>query len=718
MRLALRRARCAGILPLALAGLSPFAHALRQAGPNPANAGTPPATVETIETLPPEPLSLMPMQPVPVQPAFEEALPAVLPKPVTPLTSDEQILQLLNRLTYGPRPGDLERVRAEGVKKWLSDQLNPQRIDDGALERRLAAYPAMQLPVQKLLEQYPDSAEIRAAAAGRVGVPFSSAEHAIYEAQMERYREKRTKGGDAKEGGAEPAPLPVAPAAILDMRPDDRFKLLTKLTPEQLRRLHRELSDPQRAQLLAGFSPRQTEMLAALASPAGLVGSEVVQTKLLRSIYSERQLQEVMVDFWVNHFNVYIKKNQLAPYLIVSFERDTIRPHALGHFENLLVATASSPAMLSYLDNASSVGPHSSSVEPNPAFERFGTRPAKNAASGLNENYARELMELHTLGVNGGYTQKDVTEVARVFTGWTIGRGYDGGEATHAEFDPGKHEPGDKMVLGVKIKQDGEREGMQVLHLLATSPETAHFISSKLAIRFVSDTPPPAMIERMAKTFLETQGDIRQVLLTMLLSPEFFAREIFRAKVKTPQDYVISAVRASGADVESAGALTAAISDLGMPLYGMQTPNGYSMRADPWNSTASLIARMNFALALATNRVAGVHTDWPAVLAPGSGQAVKTLDIEAKDKLLEDRLLHVPVSARTRATILSQMSLDPAQQRASLNQVAGQKSGRRDPLSSLRAGEAYAEAQADGALDPQTALAAGLLFGSPEFQRR
>ncbi len=232
-----------------------------------------------------------------------------------------------------------------------------------------------------------------------------------------------------------------------------------------------------------------------------------------------------------------------------------------------------SPAMLSYLDNASSVGPHSESVMPQLSYTRLGALPrrANKAASGLNENYARELMELHTLGVNGGYTQQDVTEVARVFTGWTIGRDHDGGEATHAEYDPTKHEPGDKLILEVKIKQDGEREGLKVLHLLATRPQTAHYICSKLAIRFVTDDPPPALVDRMAATFLKTQGDIRHVLLTMLSAPEFFTRDTFRAKVKTPQDYVISAVRASGADVQSASALATAIADLGMPIYGMQT---------------------------------------------------------------------------------------------------------------------------------------------------
>jgi uncharacterized protein (DUF1800 family) len=324
-------------------------------------------------------------------------------------------------------------------------------------------------------------------------------------------------------------------------------------------------------------------------------------------------------------------------------------------------------------------------------------------------------MELHTLGVNGGYTQKDVTEVAKVFTGWTIGRPPGGGEPTRVEFDMSKHEPGTKTVLGVKIKENGPEEGMQVLHMLANSPRTARFISTKLAIRFVSDDPPPAMVERMAQRFLESHGDIRQVLIAMINSPEFFTRATYRAKVKTPLDYVVSAVRASGAEVQSAGALAASIADLGMPVYGMQTPQGYSMRTDAWNNTAALVARMNFALALSTNRVMGVKANWDTLLASASPEqtsGLANLPAEAKDTLLEDRILHMRVSDRTRQTILTQITADPRQQRASLNQVSSLNL--RDPLSNVR----LITDRPGPMPDPQIALAAGLIFGSPEFQRR
>jgi uncharacterized protein (DUF1800 family) len=651
-----------------------------------------------------------PIQDTPAAPMA--ALQATLPQAAaSPLTRDEQILEILNRFTYGPRPGDLEHIRTVGISQWFSEQLNPWQIDDSALDRRLDDYPAMKLPIAKLMELYPNQQTIRATMNGRNGIPGGEGEKALYKTQEERYKEKKN-GKDQPAADSDPAPLPFEIPALLAMSPGDRFNALTKLTPPQLGLLRKRLQPEQREQLTAGFTPHQIEVIAAFNGPAAVVAGELVQTKILRDIYSERQLNEVMVDFWLNHFNVYMKKSQQAPYFITSYERDVIRPRALGHFENLLAATAMSPAMLNYLDNASSIGPHSRAASPGPeTYGRFARpRPRQqNKASGLNENYARELMELHTVGVNGGYTQHDVTEVARVFTGWTLGAGPGGGQPIRAEFDMSKHEPGDKMVLGVKIKQDGPEEGMKVLHLLATSPQTAHFISTKLAIRFVSDDPPPAMVERMAQAFLKTNGDIRQVLVAMIQSPEFFSRATYRAKVKTPQDYVISAVRASGAEVQSAGALAAAIAELGQPLYGMQTPNGYSMKADPWNSTAALISRMNFALALSSNRVTGVHADLPALVSTETA----ALSAGEKDRLLEDRILHMSVSDRTRAAILQQIDAPADQQQSSLRQIAAKNAGR-DALATLRA----PQGKPDQPTDPQIALAAGLIFGSPEFQRR
>jgi uncharacterized protein (DUF1800 family) len=623
-----------------------------------------------------------------------------------PLTPDEKILQVLNRFTYGPRDGDLERVRAMGLNAWFVQQMNPSKIDDSALEARLASYPAMQLSLQQLMESYPSNNMIKAAINGRgVSVPGGEAEKAIYADQM--FREKNKKNGsnpDAIEADT-PRPSPQEIADLLALPPNKRFSALCRMKLPQLRQLRQTLVGDQRERLTDGFTPRQLEQLAAFNGPEGVVAAEDVQAKLLRDIYTERQLNEVMVDFWLNHFNVYMKKSQQAPYYIAAYERDAIRAHALGHFEDLLVATTASPAMLNYLDNSSSVGPRSIFAD---RIQRGFGQPKR--PSGLNENYARELMELHTVGVNGGYTQQDVTEVAKVFTGWTVSPKRPGAEPLQAEFDMEKHEPGPKLVMGVLIKENGEREGLQVLHLLANSPKTAQFISTKLAVRFVNDDPPQAMVDRMAKTFLSTRGDIRQVLVTMVNSPEFFSRANYRAKVKTPQDFVVSAVRASGAEVASPGALVNVIADLGMPIYGMQTPNGYSMKADPWNNTSSLIERMNFALALSSNRVAGVATDWQTVL----GSQRDPLTPDQKEALLEHKLLQISVGDKTRQTILAQISTDANHQVASLRQVAV-KDRRRDPLA--LPGRLQPNPNLNG-IDSEAALAAGLLFGSPEFQRR
>ncbi len=623
-----------------------------------------------------------------------------------PLTPDEKILQVLNRFTYGLRAGDLERVRAMGLNAWFTQQMNPSKIDDSALEARLANYPAMQLSLRQLMEDYPSNNMIRAIVNGRgFGIPGGEAERAIYDDQV--FREKNKKNGNNSDelDADTPPPSPQETADLLALSPDKRFSALCHMKLPQLRQLRRALAGDERERLTEGFTPRQLEQLAAFTGPEGVVAAEEVQSKLLRDIYTERQLNEVMVDFWLNHFNVYMKKSQQAPYYIASYEREAIRAHALGHFEDLLVATAASPAMINYLDNGTSVGPRSLFAN---RLQRGFSQPKR--PSGLNENYARELMELHTVGVNGGYTQQDVTEVAEVFTGWTVSPNRPGAEPVQAEFDMNKHEPGPKFVMGVLIKDNGEREGLQVLHLLATSPKTAQFISTKLAVRFVSDDPPQAMVDRMAKTFLSTRGDIRQVLATMINSPEFFSPANYRAKIKTPQDFVVSAVRASGAEVTSPGALVNVIADLGMPIYGMQTPNGYSMKAAPWNNTSSLIERMNFALALSSNRVAGVTTDWPMVL----GEHQATLTPAEKEDLLEHKLLQLSVSDKTRQTILSQISTDASQQVASLRQVAV-KDRRRDPLA--LPGRLQPNPSLIG-IDSEAALAAGLLFGSPEFQRR
>jgi uncharacterized protein (DUF1800 family) len=493
------------------------------------------------------------------------------------------------------------------------------------------------------------------------------------------------------------------------------------MQPKEMLAFRAGLRPVDRMRVVEGMGAEQAETVASMTTePLRVVGAEVLQSRLDRDVFSERQLQAVMTDFWLNHFSVYARKNQNEPYLLPGYERETILPHALGRFEDLLVAVAKSPAMLVYLDNWESVGPHSAAA--GRVRQVQAVRPngklAQALPKGINENYARELMELHTLGVNGGYTQADVIEVARCFTGWTIERPFQGGEFV---FNGNRHEPGAKTVLGQRIEEGGESEGMQVLHLLATSPATARFVSEKLAVRFVSDEPPRKLVDRMAATFTKTDGDIKAVLTTMFHAPEFWAPEVYRAKVKTPVEFVASAVRASGATVGTTLPLVQALDRLGMPIYGMQTPNGYSWKSEEWVSSNALIGRMNFALALSGNRVMGVRTDWAELLGGAAGGAV-VMDAAA-ERRLELLLLDEPATERTHGTVMAAMA-------GSAETVAEQGSGGWG----LRAGEDGAERPeghvrrtgaptsrpgAGMATGPTSMAAmAGLLLGSPEFQRR
>jgi uncharacterized protein (DUF1800 family) len=703
------------VLPIGMQAQAPSGQQATQAATPGASEGD--MQLQTREDKPGTPL------PEPVNTAAGASSATVTGDTSARLSGDAKILLVLNRFTYGPRPGDLDKVRAEGLTAWFHQQFNPQTIDDSALDARLANYPAMQLPLNRMLYEFPSDQEIRDAAkkgeSGGIMIGDASA-RAVFNDRVEAYRDKKQaqkegkNGDDDMTGGKAARPeeaLPMPTETLLALQPKDRFKELLHFDVRELGEMRKQLSDEQRGKLTQGFTPAQMETLAAFNGPSQVIGSEVVQTKLLRDVYSERQLQEVMVDFWLNHFNVYMRKSQIAPYYIAAYQRDVIRPLAMGRFEDLLLATAQSPAMLDYLDQEESVGPHSEFAK---AYSG-----GKNKGAGLNENYAREVMELHTVGVDGGYTQKDVTELAKVLTGWTVTKGYNKGEPTRAVYDPSKHEPGDKVVLGKTIHDSGFNEGIQVLKMLAESRQCARFISQKLAVRFVSDNPPKGMVERMTGTFLETHGDIRQVLAAMVNSPEFFTVATYRTKVKTPQDFVISAVRATGAQVQNPLALAKAMTDLGMPLYGHQTPDGYSMKSDAWNSTTALVSRMNFSMALASDRVQGVETNLDALLGPN--EAVMT--VKQKQDDIEARLLHMRVSPRTEALISAETMAPAQQQQAQLEEISAVRGG----------GERYGKGKetkkmpnssGGGAMgnladvDMQAALAAGLVLGSPEFQRR
>jgi uncharacterized protein (DUF1800 family) len=673
------------------------------------------------------------------------------------LTEQEKAEHVLSRLTFGPRPGDVDRVRAIGVKKWIEMQLNPERIDDSLLDARLQSFPALRLNQQQLIQDFPSAAQIRAASDGKIPLPSDRAEHAIYQNQIFAYEQRKEK--QAQEAARQPAAVPEPSAAdpsraagshqdmkatealmadamaledaatspsitvheqklyadlastqIVNLSPGQRLERLISMKPGQLPGFMKSLTPEERLQLTAGMTAKQKETVIALLNPTLLITGELLQTRLLTDLYSQRQLQAVMTDFWLNHFNVYLKKGPLAPWYLADYEQNVIAPRALGRFEDLLVATAKSPAMLFYLDNHTSIGPHSM------AAMRAQANPAvKNQAPGLNENYARELMELHSLGVDGGYSQKDVTEVAKVFTGWTIEEPRKGGGFI---FNERRHEPGPKVVLKKTIQENGEQEGMAVLHQLATSPATAHHLSQQLAERFVSDTPPPALVDRMAKTYLKTDGDIRQVLATMFNSPEFWSREAYRAKVKTPEEFVLSAIRATGGEVERPAIVLNAMAQLGMPFYGCQTPNGYSWAAGPWVNSGDLVNRINIALALANHKL-GTATDLDAMM---KIPAPDSVPIDQKEAKLETVFLDGQMSQDARRTVLEQAdqlaTQGPLPVAAPEPPKPGAKQAGVIPVRAAFVQVMDPPTPIPGPADKQAALLAGLLLGSPEFQKR
>jgi uncharacterized protein (DUF1800 family) len=665
-----------------------------------------------------------------------------------PMENSKRALHALNRLTFGPRPGDVERVQAMGVDKWIELQLHPERIDDGALQTRLAGYRTLAMDSRELLQNFPPPSVLKAVEAGRMPMPSDPNQRAVYESQMAAYRarkeNKAAKGNDTKDANNAIDPnannavqnqsgddnnmtdaqreerrearmhAEMKAEQIMALPPDKRIAEILKLTPQERTMMARGLPQEDRERLLDGMSPQQRETVMAMANPRIVVAGEMQSAKILRAAYSERQLEEVMTDFWFNHFNVYDKKGPDA-YMIGQYERDSIRPHVLGKFQDLLLATAKSPAMLFYLDNWQSVGPGSDFAKDGGGYRQQGQgqnrrfrrgafgqqqprmqrndpnqqtqQQTKQRRSGLNENYAREVMELHTLGVDGGYTQQDVTQLAKVLTGWTMRQPRLGGGF---EFNSRMHEPGTKTVLGHQFSGGGESEGEDALKMLARQPATAKFVSKKLAMRFVSDNPPPALVDRMAQTFLKSDGDIREVLRTMFHSPEFWSHDAYRAKVKTPFEFVVSSLRATSAEMQNPFVIAQALNKMGMPLYGMQPPTGYSMKADAWVNSAALLNRMNFALGLGTGRLPGVTVDSAKVFGTGTPR-----DPQATLAMLEQKLLDGDISKQTHQTLEKQLA-DPKVTEAAMGEDATSR-----PNSGNNPG-----------------VIAGLILGSPEFQRR
>jgi len=562
--------------------------------------------------------------------------------PITELTEDEATLHALNRLGYGPRPGEIESIRQMGLAKWIDRQLDPKSIDDSALDQRLARYPTLTMSSKKLLDDFPPPNQ----AAKKEGMTKEE-----YKQQMDEKRQD----------------------SVAQMLPtgNDNFD-------------------------------KANVQLAKLQGP-GRITAELSMAKLDRAVYSERQLEAVMEDFWLNHFNVFAGKGA-DRWLLTAYVRDTIRPHAMGRFQDLLIATAKSPAMLFYLDNWLSADPVAfqrmqqemmmrrrryygmfGEMPPGPPpgfpMQRPNAQPKKQDR-GLNENYGREVMELHTVGVDAGYTQQDVIEMARCLTGWTV---HEPRRDPEFFFDERIHAQGKKVVMGRTFNYGGMKDGEEALKMLANDPHTAQFISAKLARHFVSDNPPQSLVDRMAGEFESSGGDIRAVLKTMIYSPEFWSKEAYRAKVKTPFELVASTARAVNADVEVTLPLVQWVGRMGEPLFQCQPPTGYSDKAETWVNSGALLNRLNFALAFASDHMGGAEIDLKTMFGDAAATDPNAALTRSLDIFLDDQ-----VADATKQTLEARLG-DPQILQARLD----------DPVKQVNEG-----------------LIAGLVLGTPEFQRR
>jgi uncharacterized protein (DUF1800 family) len=569
--------------------------------------------------------------------------------PITELSEDQAILHALNRLAYGPRAGDVERIRQMGLEKWIDQQLHPESIDDSALDKRLETYPTLNMSAQKLLQEFPPPNQ----AAKKLGETKE-------EYKQEMVEKRRT-----------------AMAQLADSGNDN--------------------------------TDRAQEQLAKIQGPNRII-AELSMAKLDRAVYSQRQLEAVMEDFWFNHFNVFANKGA-DKWMLTGYVRDTIRPHTMGKFQDLLTATAKSPAMLFFLDNWQSVDPvafkeHQQEVQMRRARYQGafgggfppspGTFPDPNGKSpgaqggarpqqqdrGLNENYGREVMELHTVGVDTGYTQDDVIQMARCLTGWTV---REPRRDPDFVFKPEFHAEGKKVVMGHPFNYGGQKDGEEALKMLANDPHTARFISAELARHFVSDTPPPALLDRMTNEYESSGGDIRSVMKAMIYSPEFWSKQTYRAKVKTPFELVSSTARALNADVTISLPLTQWVGRMGEPLFLCQPPTGYSDKSETWVNTGALLNRLNFALTFSNGKLAGTNVDLGAMFGDDASKDPEMALARALDLFLGGQ-----IEPGTRQTLESRLN-DPQILQAKLD----------DPVKQVNEG-----------------LLSGLVLGTPEFQRR
>ncbi|MDQ6689342.1 MAG: DUF1800 domain-containing protein [Gemmatimonadota bacterium] len=607
---------------------------------------------------------------------------AIARSDVRELPADQQIIQALSRLTFGPRPGDALKVRAIGLDAWIDQQLRPDRIDDSALESFVANYSVIHQDQNGLLQQYAKQ-------------------------QRERQLVRRDRA--------------------------DSTRVMTAADSMAMRQQLQQLN-----------LTRQ-------------VVTQLQSSRVARAVASERQLQEVMTDFWENHFNIYAQKGGPEPYYLADFDENVIRPHALGKFRDLLEEVSKSPAMLFYLDNARSMADSTRpTLNPQNGVGGIRVTPMRRGGvgvtvgairaaqqmqrqqqpqrqrQGLNENYGRELLELHTLGVDGGYTQQDVINVARAFTGWTIRPPAQGGGFV---FGPQVHDAGEKIVLGHKLAAGrGMEDAEDVLDILAKSPATARFISFKLARRFVSDSPSKALVDHAAQVYLRTDGDIREVLRAIITSPEFFSQQAFHSKVKTPFEVVVSAMRALNAAPDSTPRSAQVIAFLGQPIFGHQAPNGWPETGDAWMNTGAILNRINFGMSAAAGRLPGVDIRALPVL-----DTLRSATREKQVDAVVATILNGMVSPDTRAVLMSgehplvakgtsagvMLSAAPRQTTSDTGAMPAQEmssagdGARARPNQNAGGRRAAVQGRGFASVPQLTGLPqiVGLALGSPEFQR-
>ena len=673
------------------------------------------------------------------------------------LTEDQRIVHVLNRLGFGARPGDVERVRKMGLNAYVEQQLNPSKIDDSAVESKLKNFPTLTMANGELLAKYPQPGQLLRRLQRNGELPPELA------GLVQQRQQGQQQGTPPQKGAGQMTAN--EPMAANEPNADAEKMVAEAMRPPNAPQgggAAQDDADPQRRAYRQAIAKYLREN--GLENPQRIM-YELDSSRILRAVYSERQLQEAMVDFWTNHFNVFAQKGA-DRWFLTSYDRDVIRPNALGNFRDLLEATAKSPAMLFYLDNFQSASPNAqmnrralgrqqNDTEGAGAMRRGGLfggqrmrdgearrrqmereqqqqgqgqtaqQPARpqqqqRAKRGINENYARELMELHTLGVEGGYTQKDVQEVARAFTGWTIyaprGAGVYGveGEDSRAGtfiFNPRMHDAGEKVVLGVKIPAGGGADdGRKVLDILVAHPSTAKFIATKLCRKFVTDNPSPALVQSVADAFHKSNGDIKTTLRAIFNSAEFNSAEARRAKIKTPFELMVSALRTLGADIEVRPALIQWVARMGEPLYGYQAPTGYPDVAEYWVNTGALLERLNFSLALVSNHIPGARIDLSRFVGDEAVSSRAVNQNGVVERFL-DVVLQGDISPRSREVLMKQLT---TQTDAPITTMPDDETRAKNVRAARR------EQQQSGATvgNPEVARIAALVIGSPEFQRQ